>query len=96
MRQPQDLKVESGSPFYLDVSADGVPPIRFQWFQAGVVCSANRSAPSDTGGTSEHHTVFRVQLQNSVGMVDSVDARVTIEGSHAYGRRWPWLTLYLY
>ena len=77
-QEPQDQTVLLGSPATFTVAADGATS--FQWFRNGVTITGATS-PSFTIAqttTADNGALFRAQVKNGAGSVNSRDARLTV------------------
>ena len=100
--QPQNQSVRRGQPLTLQVSADGVGPLTYQWYR-GAAPLATQPIPAGTGpsvtftpgadGVWFERGFYWVQVGNAIGTENSLTATVTMlppaTGSSQSSRRGP-------
>lgn len=76
---PLDLDAEEGAPASLRVAANGSNPLSYQWFKDGVaVPGANTEQLDIASASASHAGAYRVRVSNSLGSVDSNEARLRV------------------
>ena len=81
-QQPQNVTIISGSTTTLSVSANGTPPLSYQWYNG---TAPNTASPVTTNGNQSYLNVnpttnksYWVRVSTSCGSVDSRTATVTV------------------
>lgn len=79
-QQPTNVSVFVGAPANFSVTASGVPTVKYQWSKNGsVIANATNASyvvPSPSG--SDNGAVFAVTVSNSVNVVTSSNATLTV------------------
>jgi len=77
--QPMDATVYSGSRYFLNVVAEGTPPLHYQWYENGKRIPGATNNPLDLvpTGTDDSGT-YSVKVTSSQGSVLSSNAIVTV------------------
>jgi pectin methylesterase-like acyl-CoA thioesterase len=78
--QPTNVVVTAGAPAVFNVTAGGVPALAYQWYRNGSLI-ANATASSYSIATThgaDNGAVFSVTASNSVGVVTSSNATLTV------------------
>lgn len=84
--QPQDATTFPGGTATVSVTAQGAPPLRYQWqFNAQDLPSQTNSALSLAGVQGHQAGLYRVFLNNPVGTVTSRSARLSVLPVAAWG-----------
>src|SRR5690606_25370917 len=86
LSSPQSTTVAAGTTLTLDVTADGSPPLYFQWVKngeiipdaVGSVLTVYNVSPDDSGN-------YSAVVSNSVGIAVTEDAVVEVEPNGHYG-----------
>ena len=78
--QPTNLSVAFGTPATFNVTASGVPAVRYQWSRNGgpIVNATNASYTISNPQGADNGAVFSVVVSNSVGVVTSSNATLTV------------------
>jgi len=79
-QQPTNLSVTIGSPATFSVTAAGVPAVKYQWRKNGspIANATNLSYTLASAQGADNGAVFSVVLSNSVGVVTSSNATLTV------------------
>lgn len=79
-QQPTNLSAVAGSPAIFNISASGVPAVRYQWSKNGSLIpnATNASYNIASVSGSDNGAVFSVTVSNSVGVVTSSNATLTV------------------
>ena len=77
--QPKSGTVATGSSFSLNFTAVGTAPFTYQWYRNGIaITGATNSTYSVASATSADAAAYTVTVANSIGIVTSASATVTI------------------
>jgi len=88
-QQPASQTVTAGSPVTFSVTANGTPPLSYQWQRNNVdIPGAMSSTYSITSAqTSDNNARFHVRVSNAAGSVTSNDAVLTVTSSAPFSAK---------
>lgn len=83
--QPQSISVAAGDSFFLTVTAEGTPPLSYQWYKNDTAIPGAVSQVFNVAGAQESDAgAYRVSVSNSAGSVTSDIAVVMVEGGSSH------------
>jgi hypothetical protein len=84
--QPQDVSVDAGKDFSLNIEADGYGTLTYQWYQDGTeVTGATSATLTITGAQAANSGTYTCMVTNECGSIESDAAVVTVTKSNETG-----------
>jgi hypothetical protein len=81
-RQPSSVTVDEGGTFELSIEVSALPTPKFQWFREGQPLTGATNATYRVGAaTVADQGLYKVEVANSLGKVQSLSASVTVRRS---------------